>query len=180
MGLRRAAARRRRGSDQGLNWHLRGELRMRAGLVGVMTLALAALTAATPARILAQAPCTKADFEAVVDEAAAALRTLNHQNTPQFQARLRQLKDKRGWSHELFLSEAAPFVRDDAIAGFDQKSEDFLARITQGGQSQATAASLNCGLLVELRGNLAALVETQRQSGPTCSTKSTANCANNG
>ena len=135
---------------------------MRAGLVGVMTLVLAALAAATPARILAQAPCNKADFETVVDEAAAALRTLNHQNTPQFQARLRQLKDKRGWSHEQFLSAAAPFVRDDAIAGFDQKSEDFLARITQGGQSQATAASLNCGLLVELRGNLAALVETQK------------------
>jgi len=132
---------------------------MRAGFVGMITLLLAL---AGPAPGLAQAPCNKADFEAVVDEAAAALRTLNHQNTPQFQARLRQLKDKRGWSHEQFLIEAAPFVRDDAIAGFDQKSEDFLARITQAGQSQATAASLNCGLLVELRGSLAALLETQK------------------
>jgi hypothetical protein len=111
---------------------------------------------------LAQAACNKADFEAVVDEAAAALRTLNHQNTPQFQARLRQLKDKRGWSHEEFLVAAAPFVRDEAITGFDQKSEDFLARITQGGQSQATAASLNCALLIELRASLAQLVETQK------------------
>jgi hypothetical protein len=111
---------------------------------------------------LAETPCSKADFEAVVDEAAAALRSLNHQNTPQFQARLRQLKDKRGWSHEQFLLEASPFVRDEAIAAFDQKSEDFLARITQGGQSQVTATALNCGLLVELRGALAALVETQK------------------
>jgi len=120
------------------------------------------LAAAGPARVLAEAPCTKGDFEAVVDEAAAALRTLNHENTPQFQAKLRQLKDKRGWSHEQFLAQAAPFVRDEAIAGFDQKSEDFLARITQGGQSQATAASLNCALLVELRGSLSALVATQK------------------
>ncbi len=120
------------------------------------------LATAGPARVLAEAPCSKGDFEAVVDEAAAALRSLNHQNTPQFQAKLRQLKDKRGWNHEQFLAEAAPFVRDEAIAGFDQKSEDFLARITQGGQSQATAASLNCALLVELRGSLASLVATQK------------------
>ena len=132
---------------------------MRRHLSGLIAL-LVALAAPLPG--LAQAACTRADFEAVVDEAAAALTTLNHENTPKFQARLRQLKDKRGWSHEQFLGEAAPFVRDDAIAGFDQKSEDFLARITQAGQSQATAASLNCGLLVELRGSLANLVTTQK------------------
>jgi hypothetical protein len=132
---------------------------MRAGLVGMIALLLAALNASCA---LAETPCSKADFEAVVDEAAAALRSLNHQNTPQFQARLRQLKDKRGWSHEQFLLEASPFVRDEAIAAFDKKSEDFLARITQGGQSQVTATALNCGLLVELRGSLAALVETQK------------------
>jgi hypothetical protein len=132
---------------------------MRAGLIGIIALMLACASAG---RGMAEPGCSKADFEAVVDEAAAALRALNHQNTPQFQAKLRQLKDKRGWSHEQFLVEAAPFVRDDAIAGFDQKSEDFLARITQAGQAQATAASLNCGLLVDLRGSLAHLVETQK------------------
>src|SRR5262245_5571075 len=133
---------------------------MRAGLVGIIALMLA--VAAASRTTAAEPDCSKADFEVVVDEAAAALRTLNLQNSPQFQAKLRQLKDKRGWSHEQFLLEAAPFVRDEAIAGFDQKSEDFLARITHAGQSQATAAALNCGLLVELRGSLASLVETQK------------------
>src|SRR5262245_62505341 len=127
---------------------------MRVGLVGIVAFQLALAGAGAAA---AERACSKADFESVVDEAAAALRTLNLQNTPQFQAKLRQLKDKRGWSHEQFLVEAAPLVRDDAIAGFDQKSEDFLARITQGGQSQAAAGALNCGLLVELRGSLASL-----------------------
>jgi hypothetical protein len=133
---------------------------MRAGLVGIIALMLACAGASRT--VAAEPACSKADFEAVVDEAAAALRTLNYQNTPQFQAKLRQLKDKRGWSHEQFLLEAAPFVRDDAITGFDQKSEDFLAQITQAGQSQATAAPLNCGLLLELRGSLARLLETQK------------------
>ena len=65
--------------------------------------------------------CAKADFEAVVDDAAGALRDLNLQNKPAFQEKLRQLKDKRGWSHDAFLKEAAPFVRDDKIAVYDQE-----------------------------------------------------------
>lgn len=108
------------------------------------------------------AVCTKADFEAVVDEAAASLRTLTQQNSPQFQVRLRHLRDKRGWSYEQFLKEAAPFVRDDKIAAFDQKAEDFLARITSGGQAQAAAATPDCKLLAELRSAMASLVETQK------------------
>jgi hypothetical protein len=111
----------------------------------------------------AQTPtCSKADFEVVVDEAAASLRDLTRQNTPQFQAKLRQLRDKRGWSHEQFLKEAAPFVRDERIAAFDQKAEEFLARITSGGQAQAAAPAPDCKLLVELRTAMASLVETQK------------------
>ncbi len=51
-----------------------------------------------------------------------------------------QLKDKRNWSHDQFLKEAAPFVRDDEIAGYDQKSEELLARITGGGQAIGSGA----------------------------------------
>jgi hypothetical protein len=106
--------------------------------------------------------CAKADFEAVVDEAAAALRGLNQQNTPQFQAKLRQLKDKRGWNHDDFLKAAAPFVRDDTIAEYDRKSEEFLVRITSGGETQASAASPDCALLIELRATMSALVDAQK------------------
>src|SRR5262249_41154037 len=95
------------------------------------------------------------------DEAAASLRDLTRQNTPRFQAKLRQLKDKRSWSNDQFLKEAEPFVRDDAIAGYDQKSSEFLAQITSGGQSQQGSASADCGLLLELRASMKALVDTQ-------------------
>ena len=106
--------------------------------------------------------CAKAEFEVVVDEAAGALVALNQKNSPLFQTKLRQLKDKRGWSHDQFMSEAAPLVRDETIIGFDQKSEEMLSRITRGGQSGASGGAPDCALLAELRRLMAALVETQK------------------
>ena len=133
---------------------------MRAGIL-VITGLLAVVSGGSVAS--AQAPaCSKADFEAVVDEAAGALRALNQQNTPPFQVKLRQLKDKRGWSHDQFLKEAAPFVRDETIAGFDQKSEEFLTRITSGGQPGPGSSAPDCALLTELRATMKVLVETQK------------------
>jgi hypothetical protein len=107
------------------------------------------------------AQCAKADFEAVVDEAAAALRDLNFKNKPAFQEKLRELKDKRGWTHDQFLQEATPFVRDDKIAVFDQDSERLLSDISAQGQEGAEAKTPDCALLLELRARMKVLVETQ-------------------
>ena len=109
----------------------------------------------------AQPACERAEFEAVVDEAAAALRDLNAKNKPDFQEKLRQLKDKRGWSHDQFLSEAAPFVRDDKIAVYDQESEQLLDDISSLGQEGAEAKTPDCTLLSELRARMKVLVDTQ-------------------
>jgi hypothetical protein len=117
------------------------------------------LASAAPAQAL---QCAKSDFEAVVDEAAGALRELASRNTPQFQAKLRQLKTKRGWSDDQLLKEAEPLVRDEKIAGFDQKSQDYLDRITSGGQTASTGASPDCKLVAELRAVMGSLVETQK------------------
>ncbi len=105
--------------------------------------------------------CERADFEAVVDEAAAALRDLNLKNKPTFQDKLRVLKDKRGWSHDQFMKEAAPFVLDDRIAEYDQTSTDLLAEISTLGQEGADATTPDCKLLEELRSRMATLVESQ-------------------
>ncbi len=132
---------------------------MRASVLMVAGLLLA-LPAAPGA---AQAPtCARGDFEAVVDEAAGALRDLARQNTPQFQGKLRQLKTKRGWSDDRFLLEAEPLVRDERIADFDRKSEAFLGRITSAGQGASSEAAPDCALLVELRATMKVLVETQQ------------------
>ena len=105
--------------------------------------------------------CAKADFEAVVDDAAGALRDLNLQNKPAFQEKLRQLKDKRGWSHDAFLKEAAPFVRDDKIAVYDQESERLLTDISTLGQEGADAPTPDCALLADLKTRMQTLVDTQ-------------------
>ena len=77
--------------------------------------------------------CVKTEFEEVVDGAAAALRDLNNKNRPEFQEKLRQLKDKRGWDNDQFLKEAAPYVKDDQIDVYDETSNDLLGRITNMG-----------------------------------------------
>ena len=112
--------------------------------------------------VLAQSvACSKSDFEAVVDEAAGSLRDLNAKNKPAFQEQLRTLKDKRGWTHDQFMKEAAPYVRDDKIAVFDQSTEELLSAISSMGQEGAAAASPDCALLLELRARMTVLVETQ-------------------
>lgn len=105
--------------------------------------------------------CEKSDFEAVVDNAAAALRNLNMKNKPAFQEKLRALKEKRGWSHDVFLKEAAPFVRDERITVFDEQSERLLSDISTMGQEGAEAKTPDCALLLELRARMKVLVDTQ-------------------
>jgi len=106
--------------------------------------------------------CAKSDFEAVVDNAAAALRSLNMKNKPAFQEKLRALKEKRGWSHDVFLKEAAPFVRDEHIAVFDEQSERLLSDISTMGQAGADAKTPDCALLLDLRARMRVLVDTQK------------------
>ncbi len=110
---------------------------------------------------LAAGPCAKADFEAVVDEAAGSLRDLNAVNKPKFQDKLRQLKDKRRWVHEQFLREAAPFVSDDKISAYDLQSNSLLEKIATGGEAGAAAATPDCAVLESLRASMKTLVDTQ-------------------
>lgn len=107
------------------------------------------------------ATCQRADFEAVVDEAAGVLRNLNAMNKPKFQEKLRQLKTKRGWSQEEFLKEAAPLVADDTIQGYDRKSAELLEAIASGGQAGASAAAPDCRVLEQLRTSMKSLVDAQ-------------------
>jgi hypothetical protein len=117
--------------------------------------------AAAPAAPAPPQQCTKEEFEDVVDDAAAALRDLNSKNRPGFQEKLRQLKEKRGWSHDEFIKEAAPFVRDDTIAVFDRNSDQLLTDISAQGQEGAEAKTPDCALLLELRSRMKVLVDTQ-------------------
>jgi hypothetical protein len=128
-------------------------------MIKFLTVALAFGTF-VPCAALA-ADCAKADFEAVVDEAAGALRDLNTANKPKFQNKLRLLKDKRGWAHEQFIKEAAPFVADQKIADYDQQSNSLLEKIATGGEAGAAAATPDCAVLESLRASMKTLVDAQ-------------------
>ena len=125
--------------------------------------ALALTMMAMTGPVLGQAPgCQRVEFEAVVDAAAAALRSLNQANQPGFQEKLRRLKAKRVWSHDQFMREGVAFVRDDQIAEFDQKSEQLLNGISSKGDAGGHAKVPDCALLVELRAQMQLLIETQK------------------
>ena len=105
--------------------------------------------------------CTKPEFEAVVEAAATALRDLNQKNRPIYQARLRELREKRSWTQDQFFKEAAPLVQDERIAEFDQRSQAFLERIQSMGAEAPTGSKEGCKTLAEVRGYMGSLVEVQ-------------------
>jgi hypothetical protein len=123
--------------------------------------ATAFLLARAGAAAAQSATCSRADFETTVEKSADVLREISQQNAPKFQSLLRQLKDKRGWSHEQFMREAEPFVRDDTTAEHDQKSEELLLAINTRGQDGGSGRP-DCVILTELRTNMTSLVEVQR------------------
>lgn len=135
-----------------------GDGRLR-GLVRLLICALA-MAIAVPTLAFGQS-CAKADFEAVVDEAAAALRDLNQKNRPLFQEKLRELKVKRAWSDDQFMKEAAPLVKDEKTDTLDQTSSTLLAKITAMGEVGAQAKSPDCVLMSELHGYMQQLVTAQ-------------------
>ncbi|WP_197077556.1 hypothetical protein [Hyphomicrobium sp. 99] len=108
-----------------------------------------------------QTTCSKEDFESVVEAASGSLRDLNNQNRPVFQEKLRELKEKRHWSHDEFIAQAKPFVKDDKTAVYDQKADELLSAIASMGQEGAAAAAPDCALLLELRARMKMLVDTQ-------------------
>jgi len=107
------------------------------------------------------ATCSKEDFESAVEAAAGSLRDLNNQNRPVFQEKLRELKEKRHWSHDDFIAQAKPFVRDDKTAVYDKTSDELLSAIASMGQEGSAAAAPDCALLIELRARMKLLVDTQ-------------------
>ena len=50
----------------------------------------------------------------------ASLRDLKIENRPVFQEKLRELKEKRKWTHDEFIEKAKPFVLDEKTAVYDQ------------------------------------------------------------
>ena len=136
----------------------------RTAVKGFGALALTVpLAFAAPARSPAQIACERAEFEAVVADAAKALKELNQKNRPAFQGRLRELKDKRGWSHDQFLKDGAAFVQDSVISEYDERSTATLERIERIGAEGAASPTPSCKALGDVRGLMQDLVRVQTE-----------------
>jgi hypothetical protein len=109
------------------------------------------------------AECEKSQFEAVVADASNALRDLTAQNKPLFQEKLRGLKDKRGWTYDEFVKEAAPIVTDDKVTALDQTSAELLQKINRMGEAGVTDTAANCALLGDLKSTMTSLAATQTE-----------------
>ena len=108
-----------------------------------------------------QSSCIRSDFEQVVETAAAALRDLNARNAPGFQDKLRLLRERKKWSAEEFMDKATPFVQDDKITAYDQRSNELLSKVNNMGEAGAAATTPDCRLLQDLRSTMKALIDTQ-------------------
>ena len=130
-------------------------------LWGLATIWLAVSAAAQGTPTATAGGCAKQEFESVVEGAAGALRDLNARNAPGFQDKLRLLRERRKWTAEEFMDKAAPFVQDERIAGFDQRSTDLLSKLNTMGEAGAASDTPDCRLLEDLRGTMKSLIDTQ-------------------
>jgi hypothetical protein len=91
------------------------------------------------------ASCTAEQFAAAVDKSGAQLRAFNGEALPKLQAKLKQLKDKKGWDEEKALGA----VRDDRTGKFDEQAEDLIVKIDQLGRPPEKGEP-DCAKLAEL------------------------------
>ena len=119
-----------------------GAMRWLVILAGLVLVQLAQ----SPARA---ADCTREDFAVAVDRAGAALRKLNSDNLPRLRAKMRQLKEARGWPDAGFEEKAYEALQDERMAALDAQANDLLAKLDALGTVEA-AAELDCAKLQEL------------------------------
>jgi hypothetical protein len=110
---------------------------------------LLAIAAVFSMQTSAQANCRAEDFAAAVDKSGAALRAFNAEALPKLQAKLKQLKDKRGWDDADYEEKALASVRDERTAKLDQEAEDLIIKIDELGRPPESGP-VDCSKLTEL------------------------------
>src|SRR6185369_5444907 len=93
--------------------------------------------------------CAREDFAQAVDRAGAALRQLNADNAPRLRAKLRELKDARGWPDAGFEEKAYEILQDERMAALDAQANDLLAKLDTLGTVDPSGEP-DCAKLQEL------------------------------
>jgi hypothetical protein len=111
----------------------------------IMTALMAAALLGGGRALATAATCSKEDFGQAVDRAGAQLRKLNAEQIPQVQAKIRKLKESKGWEDE----KAYETLQDERMAAFDAQANDLLAKIDALGTIEPSGEP-QCGRLDEL------------------------------
>jgi hypothetical protein len=95
------------------------------------------------------ASCTREDLAQAVDRAGAMLRQLNAENLPKLRAKMRALKEARGWPDAGFEEKAYEVLQDERMAALDAQANDLLAKLDALGTVEPSAEP-DCAKLQEL------------------------------
>lgn len=93
--------------------------------------------------------CSADDFAAAIDLSGASIRSFNAKALPELRAKLRALKDKRGWSEDTYEQNALDSIRDQKISEYDRTAEDLITTIDTLGRPPE-GQELDCSKLSEL------------------------------
>jgi hypothetical protein len=101
-----------------------------------------------PPGLSAALACTAADFGAVVDQTALALRNLNINGANRFQAKLQSVREKHGLSEDEIQTRAAA-LQDDKMSEFNREIDALVNQMDT--LSQTPNDKINCEKLDELK-----------------------------
>ena len=102
----------------------------------------------TPLGLSSALACTSADFGAVVDQTAQALRDLNINGAKRFQAKLQSLRQKHGLSEDEIQTRAAA-LQDDKMSEFNREIDTLVNQMDV--LSQTPNDKITCAKLDELK-----------------------------
>jgi hypothetical protein len=117
--------------------------------IGTRLLMMAALGLVLGPGPAIAASCAKEDFARAVDQAGVALRKLNAENNPRLQAKMRQLKEAKGWPDSGYEEKAYGVLQDERTATLDAQANELLAKLDSLG-SVDPASEADCIKLQEL------------------------------
>ncbi len=112
-----------------------------------IALSLSAAILVSPGAAGAQ-NCTGADFGAVVDQTAQALRDLNVNGSKRYQAKVAALREKNRLS-DTDIEARTTSLHDEKVDGFNREIESLVAQMDM--LSQTPAAKITCDKLDELK-----------------------------
>src|SRR6185369_15634321 len=93
--------------------------------------------------------CAREDLGMIVDRTGTALRQLNTDNAPRLRAKMRELKEARGWHDAGFEEKAYEVLQDERMAALDMQANDLLAKLDALGTVDPSAEP-DCAKLQEL------------------------------